>query len=116
MVRIVNTTRGATLANEAILANTLWTRMRGLLGTKGLEPGTGLVLSPCNSIHTWFMGYDIDVLFLDGNGKVVQILESYAPWKMTRPYLSAREVVELPSGALKGTGTALGDTIAQEPL
>ena len=114
--QIINKTRGLVLADNAFLANTLWTRLKGLLGTSSLEEGHGLVLDPCNSIHTWFMAYDIDVLFLDKDGAVVQVFESFAPWKMTRIYAKSKRVVELPGGALAGTGTAIGDVIDSVPV
>lgn len=115
-LRIVNATRGVTLAEDATLADSLWTRLRGLLGTSELKAGAGLVIDPCNSIHTWFMAYAIDVLFLDDAGVVVKVLPAVPPWRVTRPYLNARRVVELPAGALVGTGTAEGDRIEQLPL
>ena len=114
-LRILNETRGVTLAEAATLTETMWERMRGLLGTSELAPGSGLVLDPCNSIHTFFMAYAIDVLFLDGDGRVVRVLERLAPWRLTRIYFQARSVVELPAGSLAGTGTVQGDLILRQP-
>ena len=115
-LRIINRTRDVTLAEDAALANTLWTRMRGLLGTSELPQGTGLVIEPCNSIHTFFMTYPIDVLFLDKSGEVVKVLEVVKPWRLTAMYPRARSVLELPAGALSGTGTTEGDVIQRAPI
>ena len=57
-------------------------RMRGLLGTRQLEPGHGLLISPCSSIHTFAMAYPIDVLFLDSKLNIVKVIASLKPWRM----------------------------------
>jgi uncharacterized protein len=110
-MQIVNETRGCVLAERAELATRALDRMRGLLGRDGLDAGTGLVIDPCNSIHTFFMRFPIDVLFLDVEGDVIRAFDTLPPWRLTRIYAAARQVVELPAGRLSATGTEVGDRI-----
>ena len=110
-MRIRNATRDTVLADRGEAAVRVGERMKGLLGRDGLEPGEGLHIDPCSGIHTFFMRFPIDVLFLDGSGKVVRAFEALPPWRMTRMYASARSVVELPAGTLAATGTYEGDRV-----
>ncbi|HEY0840385.1 MAG TPA: DUF192 domain-containing protein [Vulgatibacter sp.] len=105
------TSRGAVLATRARLASSLRERLRGLLGTPALLAGEALHIEPCNSIHTFFMAYPIDVLFLDREGLVVRAIHSLRPWRATLPCLRARSVLELPAGTLLATGAGEGDRL-----
>jgi uncharacterized membrane protein (UPF0127 family) len=111
LVAAHNRTRRCVLAERTERTSTAWERMRGLLGRDGLPHGQALLISPCNSIHMFFMRFAIDVLFLDKDGKIVQAIPRLRPWRATRVYLSARSVLELWAGALEETGTQLGDII-----
>ena len=108
---ITNATRGTTLADRAWRAAKVRERMKGLLGRDSLGTGEGIHIDPCNSIHTFFMRFAIDVLFLDRSGKVVRAFEALPPWRLTRVYATARSVVELPPGTLSATGTYEGDQL-----
>jgi uncharacterized membrane protein (UPF0127 family) len=110
-MRIENETRGTTLAERAMLAASSWSRMKGLLGRAGLEPGEGLVIRPCQSIHTCFMAFPIDVLHLDRDGNVLRVLDSVPPWRFGPMVWRGRDVVELPAGTAATTGTREGDRI-----
>jgi len=90
-------------------------RLRGLLGRSGLAAGSALVIEPCTSIHTFFMKFEIDAVFLDRRGRVVRALPGLRPWRATRFHLRAEQVVELPAGTLERTGTREGDELAFEP-
>ena len=79
------------------------TRAVGLLGRSGMEPGEGLWIVPCPMIHTWFMRFSIDVLFLDRGLKVLKVLEDFRPWRLSPLVPSGHSVLELPAGALKGS-------------
>lgn len=87
-----------TLADPCFLAERFWERLMGLMGRAALAPGTGLLLRPCNSIHTFFMKFAIDALYLDSEGKVLAVRRALKPWRMTFPVARARQVLELPSG------------------
>ena len=72
-------------------------RARGLLGRPQPLPEQGIWLKPCNAVHCWFMGYAIDVLFLDGEGRVLKVCSQLRPWRMAA-CRGARSVVELADG------------------
>jgi uncharacterized membrane protein (UPF0127 family) len=111
LVAAYNRTRRCVLAERTERTSTAWERMRGLLGRDGLPQGQALLISPCNSIHMFFMRFAIDVLFLDKDGRIIQAIPRLRPWRATRVYLSARSVLELWAGALEETGTQLGDIV-----
>lgn len=108
---VVNRSKDEVLAEYVILADSLWPRMKGLLGTSELAPGHGLILDPCNSIHTFFMAYAIDVIFVDKSHKIVEIMPAVKPWRLTRMIMKAHCVVELPAGSLEGTNAEVGDQL-----
>jgi uncharacterized membrane protein (UPF0127 family) len=85
--------------------------MRGLLGRSTLQDGDALLISPCNAIHTFFMKFAIDAVFLDRRGRVVRTLQELRPWRATRVHLGAAQVVELPAGTVARTGTCVGDQL-----
>lgn len=112
-LRAMNETRAVMLSENVKVADTFLARGRGLLGTD--DPGGGLLLRPCGSVHTWFMRYPIDVIFLDGSGVVLRALGSLPPWRMAPSVRGAKAVLELRAGTVKATGTAPGDTIRLHP-
>ncbi len=112
--RVTNVTRAAVLATRAEVARGPWGRGVGLLGRAGLGEGEGLVLEPCNSVHTWFMRFVIDVLVLDAQGQVLDLRAEMRPWGMTWPVAGGRVVVELPAGTLARTRTERGDSVVRE--
>jgi uncharacterized membrane protein (UPF0127 family) len=67
---------------RAKVARTLFERMRGLIGTERLQPGEGMLILKCNSIHTFFMAYPIDATFLDRNDNIVKVVRNIRPWRM----------------------------------
>ena len=113
-MKVSNITRGVVLAQEALLADKLWQRVKGLLGKKTLLEGHGLVLKPCNSIHTYFMGFPIDVLFVDKANRVIKALPYLKPFRLTPLYSNAYLTIELPMGVIQGSGTSEGDTLLLE--
>lgn len=114
--RVKNETRGKFLADRAEDARSAYQRMRGLLGRKSLAIGEGLHIAPCNSIHTFFMGFAIDALFLDRDGRIVKLLEAIPPWRVSGIYFRAHSVLELPAGVASASGTSEGDRLTFEPL
>lgn len=114
-VAVVNRSRGAVLGSRVGMADRWWPRLRGLLGRGPLAPGEGLLLVPCRSIHTFGMGFPIDVAFLDPAGRVVAVYPDLGPGRASRTHRSARSALELPAGTLAATGTAVGDELLVEP-
>lgn len=82
------------------MADSFWKRGIGLMGRRSLEAGTGLLLRPCKAIHTCFMRFPIDVIFLDAANRVVMTRQQVAPWRMIRGGRQARSVIEVQSGWL----------------
>ena len=109
-----NRTRNVVLSDRTRIANTLVTRLVGLLSSKGLASGEGLWIEPCNSIHTMFMRFTIDAVFLDKQGNVVKLKSRMKAWRMTAISPKARGVLELPEGTIEKTGTQVGDAIERE--
>jgi len=98
------------LALDVQLACTRASRRRGLLGHDTLPPMTGLMLSPCFAIHTAFMRFPIDVVFIDGDGRAVRIIRNLRPWRIAVSSI-ARAVIELPEGALSNVDLRIGDRL-----
>lgn len=82
-------------------ADTFWKRAIGLMGKPGLEAGCGLLIPQCGSIHTCFMRFPIDVIFLDSNNRVVKVIQGVKPWRLAWGGRQARSVLEVQSGWLK---------------
>jgi uncharacterized membrane protein (UPF0127 family) len=106
-----NKTRGTSIADQAVIAKSFFSRAKGLLGTDSLASGAGLFLVPCNSIHMFGMRYAIDAIFLDKNLVVVEILHAIQPGKASRLYPKAYSCLEVPAGRARETATEIGDQI-----
>ena len=106
-----NRSRGTTVADRVRLADTSRARRTGLLGLAALEPGKGLWIVPTQAIHTFWMRFPIDVVFLDRHWRVRRVYHRLAPFRVTPPVVAARSVLELPAGMLQSTGTAVGDEL-----
>jgi uncharacterized protein len=102
---------GRVICESCTVADTTLRRMRGLLGRSGLKPDYGVVLRPAWSIHTAFMRFPIDVVFLDPDQTVIRIEPRLRPWK-TASCRGAREVVELAGGECERRGLHVGDRVA----
>lgn len=85
-------------------------RLRGLLGRE-LREGGGLLLTPCNAIHTIGMGYAIDALYLDQQGRVLRVDEAIAPGRVMPLQRGAKHVLELPEGCANRRGISVGDVL-----
>ena len=92
------------------LADHSLARLRGLLGREGLDPGEGLLLRPASSIHTFFMRFPIDVVFLDRELVVLGIHDTIDPWR-TASERGAKVVLELPAGESSRRGLTVGDQL-----
>lgn len=106
-VSIVNCDNSMILGDEIWVAETKAERMKGLLGTQCLLAGQGLLLRPCSGIHTFGMKYAIDVLFLDGDYRVVETVDHMGPMRIARSYLAIM-VLELPAGMAGSCCTGVG--------
>lgn len=108
---ITNVTQNTIIASDAVLAKTFFVRLKGLLGTKKLDTGKGLVIRPCCSIHTVGMNYDIDVVFVGSDDNVLKVV-SNMPANRFALCRKSSYVIELPAGTIEATGTTVGDKIS----
>jgi uncharacterized membrane protein (UPF0127 family) len=111
-MKIINKTKDTVLAENVVLADTPFKRMKGLLGRREFNKGRALIIKPCNAIHTFFMRFPIDALFLNKENRVVGLVSDLPPWKITRLYFNSSTVIELPAGTIESTQAAVGDTIS----
>ena len=109
---IVKNSQRATVLGEAIeVALTASQRVRGLLGRECLEDGQGLLFKNCSSLHTFFMHFPIDIVFMDKKGKVLQVAMEVRPFKLVAAPFRAFYALELPTGAVGSSGTRVGDVL-----
>jgi len=113
VTKLVYMRTGRVLAERLEVARTMPARMRGLLGRKNLSPGGGMMIERCASIHTFFMRFPIDVVFVDSNMVVTKAVENVLPWRLVSS-LASRHVIELPGGTLASSPLAPGDALRIE--
>jgi uncharacterized membrane protein (UPF0127 family) len=101
---------GDVVCERCTLADSPLTRLKGLLGRDGLEAGEGLLLRPASSIHTFFMRFPIDAVFLDRSLVVVGIASDLSPWGAAARR-GSKAVLELPAGESSRRGLAVGDQL-----
>ena len=110
-MKAIDTTSGKQLACTLTIADTLFARLRGLLGKSALSAGEGLWIKPCNGVHTFGMKFPIDVVFMDREKRVVGLAKTLRPNRTSRLYFLASSVIELPAGAIDAADTVTGDRI-----
>ena len=110
--RAVVPERATLVAARVRLADTFWARLRGLLG-RPLAEGEGLLLTPCNAVHTCFLRRPVHAVFLDGEGRVLAA-ESLPPWRF-QIVRGARQVLELSPETAARARLAPGDRVVLEP-
>ena len=107
---LITTADGRVVCERCLIADGAFGRMRGLLGRKELPSGEGILLKPSGSVHTFFMRFPIDVVFLDRELRVVAIAPDVPPWRM-RGARGAKAVVELAAGEASRRGLTEGQTL-----
>ena len=103
------------LVERLRVADTHWTRLKGLLGTDALAPGDGLWIRPCRQVHMFGMRYAIDVVFLDDAYRVVGLVRHLEPWRISPSVRAATSVIELPAGTISKSSLREGQTLAFSP-
>jgi uncharacterized protein len=112
---IVNATRTSVVCHHAVIADRPLARMRGLLGCSGLAPGHAVLLSPASSIHTAFMRFAIDAVFLDSDLRVLKVASHLRPWR-TAGARRARAVLEVGAGEGERLGIEIDDQFELQAL
>lgn len=110
-LKIFNTTRKTTVADEAKVAGTFFSRVRGLLNRTSLKEGEGLIIVSCRQIHMLFMRFPIDVIFVDKTNRVTGLVENIQPFSFSPIFWKASFAIELPVGVIEKSCTQLGDTL-----
>ena len=105
-----NARSGMVLAEKLETAFESAVRRRGLLGRSGLDTGTALIIAPCNSIHTFFMKFAIDAVFVSRDGRVRKVYSALPPWRIGFSW-NAFAVIELRSSGAARAGTRIGDIL-----
>lgn len=111
-VTVSNQTKGNVVCSSARMADTALTRMFGLLLDTGLEEESGLLIRPSSGVHTFGMGFPIDIVALDKRSRVLGVWENIGPWKLRGLSFKTRSVLELPSGRAARCGLAVGDQLS----
>jgi len=107
---LVNQRTDAALARHVEVAVTRRARRKGLLGRDGFGSSCALILAPCAAIHTMFMRFEIDAVFVDDDGRAVKVVRKLAPWRIAADP-TAHAVVEMPAGSLDEADVAVGDRL-----
>lgn len=107
----MNRTKNQQLISGLRVANSEWARGKGLMGVKALGPEEALLIPRCNSIHTFFMNFTIDCVFLDKNKRVKMIHSQVKPFRLVWPVWGARSVIEFPAGRAQELNIELGDEL-----
>ncbi len=108
---LVNKTDNKVISENLGVADTFFKRLKGLMFTKELPAQDALHIIPCNEIHTFFMNYSIDVLYLDKDKRIVHMDEEMEPGKIGKKVKNAISVVELPGGRIKAASLKLGQSV-----
>jgi uncharacterized protein len=114
-LKAVNLTRGTVLATNLEVAGNHKQRNKGLLGRDGLAPGEGLWIVPCESVHTFFMRFAIDLVYLDREHRIRKVRSAVGAWRLSA-CLFAHSVLELPAGTIQQTQTQRGDQMEFEAV
>ena len=107
---VTNLSRGTVLATALEVADSGPKRNKGLLGRARLADGEGLWIIPCESVHTFFMKFPIDLVYLDRERRIKKTRNAVGPWRLSACF-SAHSILELPAGTIRETQTERGDTL-----
>lgn len=110
--RLIQADTGSTVANALEIADGFWSRFKGLQFRAALPAGTGLLLVPCPSVHTFFVRFAIDVISIDRTGRVVAVRRHVKPWRIVPPTPGGYATLEMPAGAAR---VNVGDSLRLEP-
>src|SRR5437773_6877360 len=113
-VFVYNKTKETFLAFRVKVADSIFSRLTGLLGRRSLKPDSGVWIVPANAIHTIGMLFSFDLVLIDKDFKVVGVREMIRPFKITRPNFRAESVLELPCHTIFKSRTEIGDQLVIE--
>ncbi|MEN6313526.1 MAG: DUF192 domain-containing protein [Clostridiaceae bacterium] len=108
---VTDITRNTVLSDQCSVAGTFFARFRGLQMKKDLPKGCGLLITPCNSIHMFFMRFPIDAVFIDRDNTILYIEECIKPWRISKMVNGSKSVLELPAGTASAAAAKPGDLL-----
>lgn len=108
---LFNQTRNVQIAENVEVAKSFWQRLRGLIGRPSWPSHQTLWFDDCNTIHTCFMQFSIDVVFVDKEFKVKKIIQNLKPWRWVPPVFHAHSVFEFAAGSLSEEKIRVGDQL-----
>lgn len=111
MAQLINQSKNVLLSSDLQKAFSLMARTKGLLGRESMEHHSALWIKPCSSIHTYFMKFAIDVVFVDKNLKVTSVRQNVSPWKLLFSTLRSDSVFEFASGVITTDKVQVGDQL-----
>jgi uncharacterized membrane protein (UPF0127 family) len=112
-VAVIRKEDGAVVCANCFVADSMWLRMKGLLGRASLDEDEGILLGPASSIHMFFMRFAIDAVFLDRDLRVLRVAAGLRPWRMAGKR-GAKSVLELPAGRCERAAVREGDRLVLE--
>jgi len=110
-MRIKNLTRNTIVAEKVEIAEDFFFRTRGLLGRDKIDEGFALIITRCKQIHTFFMRFPIDVLFVDRGNRVIKTISAMPPSRISGFFWDSHLVIELSAGVIKATQTQSQDLL-----
>lgn len=111
-MKLINEISKKIISENLIRADNYYKRLKGLMFTDYLPENSAMHIIPCNEIHTFFMKYSIDVLYLDKNNKIISMDEELIPGKIGRLIKGSNSVIELPPGKIKKEGIEIGQVLS----
>ena len=109
-----NAGRDTVLATRASLASSYWARFWGLMFKRGVPEGGGILLTKSSSIHSFFMFFRFDAVFIDNDGRVTKVVHAMRPCWIAFGGKGGKHTLELPAGVAERTGTVVGDQLVFE--
>lgn len=106
-----NVTKDGTLVCRAKIADTFFTRLKGLMFKSKLNEGEAVLITPCNSIHMFFMRFPLDVVFLNEKNEIVGLCQGIKPWRVSKVYWPAKYCIEMNVGSIEKYSMKLGDRL-----
>ncbi len=111
-MKLLNASKNQTVVIDQLeIADSLWSRLKGLLGRASMSHNNAMWFDNCTSIHTFFMKFSIDVVFLDRSMKVKRVYAGVKPGRLVGPVWGARSVVEMAAGKMATTTVEIGDQL-----
>ncbi|WP_188207726.1 DUF192 domain-containing protein [Alkalibacillus aidingensis] len=110
-MKVVNLSDSSEIVNELSVADTFWKRFKGLMFKRGLNSGYGLHIKPCQSVHTFFMKFNIDVIYVNDKLEVVGLDKGLTPNRVGKVRKNAQSVIEVSAGTVEQTGIQIGNQL-----